>query len=80
MIHLAVPIESTRSPRTKYTAQGLGDRVHLLTLAYAMSVRERQSVTLHLTCEMSSGFKRQSFLEILQLFPLDLITFLQIEI
>ena len=67
MIHLAVPVESTRSPRTKYTAQGLGDRIHILTLAYAMSVRERQSVTLHLTCEMSSGFKRQSFLETLQL-------------
>jgi hypothetical protein len=74
MIHLAVPVESTRSPRTKYTAQGLGDRVHLLTLAYTMSVRQKQSVTLHLTGEMSYGFKRQSFLEILELFPSDLIT------
>lgn len=73
MIHLAVPVESTRSPRTKYTAQGLGDRVHLLTLAYSISVTEKQPVTLHLTGEMSHGFKRQSFIEILELFPSDLI-------
>ena len=74
MIHLAVPVESTRSRRTKYTAQGLGDRVHLLTLAYAISVKEKQPVTLHLTGEMSYGYKYQSFLEILELFPSDLIT------
>ena len=60
---------STRSPRLPYTAQGLGDRTHLISLAFQISIAEKTPVTLHLAVNHTEGYKRDSFLEILNLFP-----------
>ena len=69
MIHIMSPVKSTRSPNTIYTAQGLGDRVHLITIAWCLSNQYKQSVTLHLHKLQSIERKKKSFLEILELFP-----------
>lgn len=60
---------STRSPGLKYTAQGLGDRIHLVSLCYEISKAESEQVTLHLARNHLDGRKRDSFQEILNLFP-----------
>jgi hypothetical protein len=64
---------STRSPGLKYTAQGLGDRIHLISLCYEISKSRSEMVTLHLAKNHLGGKKRDSFLEILSLFPNSLI-------
>lgn len=69
MIHIMSPVQSTRSPNTFYTAQGLGDRVHLVTVAWCISNAMNQPVHLHLHKMQSSERKKNSFNEILQLFP-----------
>lgn len=69
MVEIMVPLESVRSPNTKYTAQGLGDRVHLITLGWVLSHNLKDTVRLHLAQDHWSGKKRESFLEILELFP-----------
>ena len=60
---------STRSPGLKYTAQGLGDRIHLISLCYEISKAKSERVTLHLAKNHLGGRKRDSFQEILNLFP-----------
>jgi hypothetical protein len=60
---------STRSPGLKYTAQGLGDRIHLVSLCYEISKTQSEIVTLHLARNHLGGKKRDSFLEILNMFP-----------
>lgn len=60
---------STRSLGLKYTAQGLGDRIHLISLCYEISKKKSEQVTLHLAKNHLDGKKRESFQEILGLFP-----------
>jgi hypothetical protein len=69
MLEIMVPVESVRSPGTKYTAQGLGDRLHLITLGWVLSEKLKGSVRLHLSRDHWLGKKRESFHEILELFP-----------
>lgn len=64
---------STRSLGLKYTAQGLGDRIHLVSLCYEISKTQSEIVTLHLARNHLGGKKRDSFLEILNLFPNSLV-------
>lgn len=64
---------STRSPGLKYTAQGLGDRIHLVSLCYEIAKSQSEIVTLHLAKNHLGGKKRDSFLEILSLFPSGLL-------
>ena len=63
------PIMSTRSLGMKFTAQGLGDRFHLVSLAYQIAKVEKSSTTLHLAKNHSQDHKLGSFKEILSLFP-----------
>ena len=63
------PVLSTRSLGTQFTAQGLGDRVHLITVAWCLSKDSQRSVTLHLHGKQSIERKKKSFVEILDLFP-----------
>ncbi len=60
---------STRSLGQKFTAQGLGDRFHLVSLAYQISRTERKVTTLHLATNHTQDYKLNSFKEILELFP-----------
>ena len=53
----------------KFTAQGLGDRFHLVSLAYQISRMENSPTTLHLAKNHSHDFKFDSFNEICRLFP-----------
>lgn len=69
VIDLYAPIMSTRSPGLRYTAQGLGDRVHLISLCFEIAIARVEKVTLHLAKNHLDGKKRDSFLEILELFP-----------
>lgn len=62
---------STRSPGLRYTAQGLGDRIHLVSLSYEISKEKGESVGLHLATNHLDGRKKSSFIEILSLFPKD---------
>ena len=63
------PIESTRSLQGRYTAQGLGDRIHLLTILWMISRRKDCRVTLHLSKDKGTEKKKASFNEIMMLFP-----------
>lgn len=69
MIHLMAPIESTRALKNRYTAQGLGDRIHLLTILWMISRRKDCRVTLHLSKDKGTEKKKASFNEIMMLFP-----------
>jgi hypothetical protein len=69
MLEIMVPVESVRSPGTKYTAQGLGDRLHLITLGWVLSEKLEVGVRFHLSRDHWLGKKRDSFCEILDLFP-----------
>lgn len=68
MLNLFAPIESTRSLQNKYTAQGLGDRIHLVTILWTLSNKENKYVRLHLSGDKASPRKRLSFEEVTQLF------------
>jgi len=69
LLHLMAPVESTRSIYNRYTAQGLGDRIHLLTILWVISERDDCRVVLHLTKDKATSKKIASFNEILELFP-----------
>jgi hypothetical protein len=60
---------STRSQGQNFTAQGLGDRVHLVSVAYQISRIENCQTTLHLALNHWRDYKLDSFKEILALFP-----------
>jgi hypothetical protein len=53
----------------RYTAQGLGDRIHLISLSYEISIAKQHKVILHLAAGHLDGRKKSSFSEILSLFP-----------
>ena len=63
------PVMSTRSQGQNFTAQGLGDRVHLVSVAYQISRIENCPTTLHLALNHWRDYKLDSFKEILELFP-----------
>ncbi len=75
MIDLAVRVQSVNEKGKKFTAPGLGDRIHLLTLAYCVAKAENTFVTLHLSGDKTDGKKEASFKEIFDLFPRNLFTF-----
>jgi len=60
---------SVNSPNVPFTAPGLGDRIHLLTVAWCYSQAKAKPVCLHLTADKYDSKKAASFAEILQLFP-----------
>ena len=60
---------STSSVNTLFTAPGLGDRIHLVTIGYLYSLKIHDEVSLHLTGAQSHNRNRKSFTEILELFP-----------
>lgn len=62
-----VPVESTRSASSLFTAQGLGDRVHLITILWALSNKSKEPIRLHFSELVNTTRKRSSFDEILQL-------------
>jgi hypothetical protein len=69
MKHLSAPAMSTSSVDTLFTAPGLGDRIHLVTLGYLYSIHIQDIVSLHLTGAQSHCRNRKSFKEVLELFP-----------
>lgn len=73
MKHLALRARSVRNPKNPFTATGLGDRIHSLTLAWAYHNAHNIPVTIHLTKSKQTGGqfdnKKQSWQEILDLFP-----------
>jgi len=79
MKHLAIRSLSMRSPRT-YTCPGFGDRVHSCILAYNYARAHNTQVTLHLTYDKWDLYrgakgdgKKKSWMDILSLFPKDII-------
>jgi hypothetical protein len=67
--HLAVRVSSVNNLQAPFTAPGLGDRIHLLTVAWAYANAHSCIVTLNLSSHCFSRDKQRSFLEILELFP-----------
>jgi len=72
--HIAVRVSSSNTYQAPYTAAGLGDRIHLITVAWAYANAHSCSVVLHISSNGMSVEKKQSFLEILKLFPEDKIS------
>lgn len=68
-INLAAPVASIHERNTPYTAAGLGDRIHLLTVAWAYATKMRCSVVMHISGNGINELKLKSFQEILDLFP-----------
>lgn len=60
---------SARNPNSRFTASGLGDRVHLVTLAWIIQQTYHVPIHLHLSSSHYDQRKKKSFLEILDLFP-----------
>jgi hypothetical protein len=69
LLNIFAPVESTRSLKNRYSAQGLGDRIHLLTIAWALSNYRNEKVILHLSQDKLTRTKRTSFEEVYGLFP-----------
>ena len=66
---LAVRVSSVHEPNTPYTATGLGDRIHLMTIAWAYANATNSFVTMHISSNAMTTKKRESFEEIIKLFP-----------
>lgn len=77
MKHLALRARSVRNSKNPFTTTGLGDRIHSLTLAWAYHNVYNVPVTIHLTKSKQIGGqfdnKKQSWQEILDLFPKDTV-------
>lgn len=73
MIHIALQAMRIHCPDMPYTAPGLGDRIHSVTLGWAYANHHGEDVTLHLTADKLTGGqfgnKPESWQEILSLFP-----------
>jgi hypothetical protein len=71
--HIAPRARSVNSKRAPFTASGLGDRIHLVTLAWVFANVHDVDVVLHLTKSKQSGGqfnnKLESWHEILELMP-----------
>ena len=68
-INLAAPVASIHEKDLPYTAAGLGDRIHLLTVAWAYATKMQCSVVMHISGNGVNELKLRSFQEILDLFP-----------
>lgn len=75
IVDLAVRVSSVHELNTPYTATGLGDRVHLMTIAWAYANATNTSVTMHISSNGMTTRKRESFEEIVGLFPAGKINF-----
>ncbi len=73
MKHIALRARSVRDPRRAFTATGLGDRIHSVTIGWSYSKAHKTPVTLHLTKSKMIGGqfnnKPESWNEILDLLP-----------
>lgn len=73
--HIAIRARSTNRKRAPFTAPGLGDRIHCVTMGWAFSKANGVPVVLHLNRKKLSGGqfgnKRDSWNEVLSLFPPD---------
>lgn len=73
MKHIAVPCRGYYDATRPFTATGLGDRIHLVTIAWSYSQTHKTPVTLHVTDPMMTGGqfgnKPESWHEILSLLP-----------
>jgi hypothetical protein len=73
MKHIAVPCRGAYDASRPFTATGLGDRIHAVTIAWSYSQAHGTPVTLHLTSAMMQGGqfgnKPESWREILSLLP-----------
>lgn len=73
MKHIAVPCRGAYDASRPFTATGLGDRIHAVTIAWSYSQAHRTPVTLHVTAPMMEGGefgnKPESWREILSLLP-----------
>ena len=67
--NLAVRVSSVHEPNTPYTATGLGDRIHLMTIAWAYANATNSFVMMHISSNAMTTKKRESFEEIIKLFP-----------
>ena len=71
--HIALRALSSRKRRRPFTATGLGDRIHCVTIGWAFSIAHSVPVVLHLTKAKQSGGqfnnKLESWYEILSLLP-----------
>jgi hypothetical protein len=68
-INIHPRILSVRNPGMKFTAAGLGDRIHLATLAWIVHKLTEKRVTLHLAPTHLGRGKKESFQEVFALFP-----------
>lgn len=68
-INLAAPVASIHEKDSPYTAAGLGDRIHLLTIAWAYATKLHCLVIMHISGNSMNESKQNSFQEILNLFP-----------
>lgn len=68
-IHIRPRLISARNPNSRFTASGLGDRIHLLTVAWALQRKYCVPINLHLSSSHYDQRKKESYLEIVKLFP-----------
>jgi len=68
-INLAAPAASIHEKNFPYTATGLGDRIHLLTVAWAYATKHQCLVIMNISGNGMNALKKKSFQEILGLFP-----------
>lgn len=66
---LAVRVSGVREANTPYTATGLGDRIHLMTIAWAYANATNSFVRMHISSNAMTAKKRKSFEEVINLFP-----------
>ena len=73
MKHIAVPCRGAYNADREFTAAGLGDRIHAVTIAWSYSQAHQTHVMLHVTDPMMRGGqfgnKAESWSEILALLP-----------
>ena len=67
-------VSSVHEQNTPYTATGLGDRIHLMTIAWAYAKATNTFVTMHISSNAMTIKKRESFVEIINLFPKGIIS------
>ena len=66
---IAIKSTSARDKFGFFRIPGLGDRIHVLTCAWALFSNYNETVTIHLSGEKYSEFKENSLIEIKSLFP-----------
>ena len=80
MKHIALRSKSVRSGDRPYTTPGLGDRCHSLLMAYQYAKAHNTAVTIHITDDkwsvaggVPSAKKKKSWIELMSLFPAEII-------